>query len=69
MTRKLAVKKFRAAETEQDGGEQIGSGADHEIAKAGDDRAERPDEILRRDGCGDEVEFRNGTQDGRSFGA
>ena len=39
---------FAAAKSEQDDREQIRSGADQEIANAGDDRAEWADEILRR---------------------
>ena len=47
VTRKLRVEQFRAAESEQDHGQQVGSGADHQVGKARDDGAERADEILR----------------------
>ena len=46
--RDLALNNFAAAESEQNGREQIRRGADEEIKNAGDDRAERADEILRR---------------------
>ena len=44
----FGMKQFRAAESEQDHRQQIGGGADHQVGKAGDDRSERADEILRR---------------------
>jgi hypothetical protein len=44
----LGVKQFRAAKTEQNNRQEIGSGAHHHVEKTGDDRSKGPDEILRR---------------------
>ena len=63
----FAVEKFRRAEAEQRRREQIGRGADQEITKAGDDRAERAEEILRRM-IRRRGGIKSGNQVGKSFG-